>query len=64
MEHRNVENRSGYEELIALIEEADGQEFIVSEFEETHNPDKPFRWEFAMESVTEYNTRFKRRVND
>lgn len=64
MEHRNAESRSGYEELISLIEEADGQEFIASEFEDTGNPDKPFRFEYAHESATEYNTRFKRRVND
>ena len=50
------------EELLTLIEEQ-ADEWLqdhYDEFEDTNNPEKPFRTEFAFEYLTEKNSRFKK----
>lgn len=60
MEH----NEEYYEKLIRLAEESDGQETLSDEFSNTGNPDKPFRFEHAFESITQRGSRFKRNRNE
>lgn len=49
-----------YDELIQLIEDQK-QDYLSTEFDDIDDPVRSFRFEYAMESVTETNSRFKRR---
>ncbi|ANA49244.1 hypothetical protein PMW_119 [Pseudomonas phage phiPMW] len=55
-----------YEEIMQALEKVD--EFIeqngVVEFEDTKDPDRPFRMEYAFESETVSETRYRRRDID
>lgn len=57
----NERTKEDYEELMSLI---DAQEKDDSEEVETMKDDGTFRWEYSFESITEPNTRFKRRGTD
>lgn len=57
----NERTKEDYEELMSLI---DAQEKDDSEEIETMKDDGTFRFEYAHESLTEPNTRFKRRGTD
>lgn len=49
------------DELIQLITEQFNDAALDIEFSDTKDPHKPFRTEFAFESLTEKGSRFKRR---
>ena len=54
-----------YEEVMKALEKVDDflamrDEDAAPEFEETNDPERPFRTEYAFESVTEKHTRYKR----
>lgn len=55
-----------YEEIMQALEKVD--EFIeqngIVEFEDTEDPERPFRMEYAFESETVTDTRYKRRNSD
>lgn len=57
----NDKNVKDDEYVDALDNTVDSCELIVEEFEDTEDPIKPFRFEYAMEALTESHTRFKRR---
>lgn len=57
----NERTKEDYEELMSLI---DAQEKDDGEEIETMKDDGTFRWEWSHESLTEPNTRFKRRGTD
>ena len=50
--------------LIKIMEDEYLSKPVDSDFEDLDNCDKPFRTEWAMESITESNSRFKRRNSD
>ena len=56
-------NQQDYEEIMKLIEE-DSQDWLLAndvEFEDTpDDPVRPFRTEYAFESITEKSSRFKK----
>ena len=57
----NERTKEDYEELMSLI---DAQEKDDKDTIETYKDDGVFRFEWAHESITEPNTRFKRRGTD
>lgn len=57
----NERTKEDYEELMSLI---DAQEKDDGEEIEVYKDDGIFRFEYAHESLTEPNTRFKRRGTD
>lgn len=57
----NERTKEDYEELMSLI---DAQEKDDKDTIETYKDDGGFRFEWAWESITEPNTRFKRRGTD
>jgi hypothetical protein len=50
--------------LIKIMKEEYLSNPTDTEFEDLDNQDKPFRFEYAMESLTERNSRFKNRRGD
>ena len=57
----NDDNVRTSEYVDALDDTVEPCEAAVAEFEDTDNPSKPFRFEYAHEALTESQTRFKRR---
>lgn len=57
----NERTKEDYEELMSLI---DAQEKDDTYEIESVKEDGTFRWEYSFESITEPNTRFKRRGTD
>ena len=57
----NDDNVKANEYVDALDNTVDSCEPPVEEFEDTEDPSKPFRFEYAHEALTESHTRFKRR---
>lgn len=57
-----------YEEILQALEKVDEilaqKEDGPVEFEDTGNPEKPFRTEYAHEGCTEKKTRYRRRNSD
>ena len=53
-----------YEAVMKALEQVDdflaAREGVPPEFEDTDNPERPFRTEYAHESITEEHTRYKR----
>lgn len=54
---------NSYYENLNLVEESDWNG-LLEEFEDTGDPVKPFRTEYAFEGLTEKNSRFRRRGTD
>lgn len=57
----NDDNVRTDEYVDALDNTVESCEAAVVEFEDTEDPIKPFRFEYAHEALTESQTRFKRR---
>jgi hypothetical protein len=62
----NKPKNTQYEEIMEALEKVDQfiEENGVTEFEDTGNPDKPFRTEYAHEALTQKHTRYRRNPID
>lgn len=61
----NKPDKTEYELILQAMDDLDESMITyVDEFQSTDNPDKPFRFEFSYEGLTQQNSRFKRRYSE
>ncbi len=61
----NKPDKTEYELILQAMDDLDESMITyVDEFQSTNNADKPFRFEYQYEELTQQNSRFKRRYSE